>query len=95
VHIYARASAFAPKLAAKVTFFFDIYKFFYKKLKKICTLHADSQFLIHFGSFWTNYLSLLFLSYFCFALSALLHFDLVHRHAQKSGKPFSGLPLVV
>ena len=39
-------SAFAPKSAAKILFFFDINKFLHKNHKKICTFHTNLLFLI-------------------------------------------------
>jgi hypothetical protein len=39
-------SAFAPKSAAKILFFFDINKFLHKNHKKICTFHTNLVFLI-------------------------------------------------
>ena len=39
-------SAFAPKSAAKILFFFDINKFLHKNHKKICTFYTNLVFLI-------------------------------------------------
>ena len=38
-HIYVRAYAFAPKAAAKVTFFFELYKFIHKISQFFSFLH--------------------------------------------------------